>query len=141
MAPKGSWFARLWSKDRRRAKRQTALPLVAHYWDGAAPQPHQVRDISLAGMYLLTDVRWYPKTLVRMTLTRSDMADTDPDRSIAVTTQVVRPGDDGVGFAFILAPSMLSTDANGSVRGDADRDSMTKFLERLRADTSSEGAN
>ncbi len=133
MTPMG-WFARLRSTDRRRAKRQTVIGLVAHYWDGAAPEPHQVRDIGLEGMYLVTAQRWYPNTLIKMTLARSDKTEIGADDSIAVAARVVRPGPDGVGFAFALQASMQSSEADdGSV--PADRKTLKRFLGRLQQNT------
>jgi hypothetical protein len=133
----GNWFARLWSKDRRRAKRRDALPLVAHYWDGASPEPRQVRDISVDGMYLVTEDRWYANTLIKMTLTRSDKAEGEPDRSIGVTTRVLRAETDGVAFAFILPSSMQAVDPESDFHTQADRRTLEKFLSRLQT----EGAN
>ena len=67
------WLEQLIAKDkeRRRAERQPAPPLVVYYWDGAAPAAHAVRDVSLTGMYLATEQRWYPNTLIRMTVVRT----------------------------------------------------------------------
>ena len=131
----GSWFARLWSKDRRRAKRRDALPLVAHYWDGASPEPRQVRDIGVDGMYLVTEDRWYPNTLIKMTLTRSDKAEGEPDRSVAVTARVVRVGTDGVAFAFVLPSSIQALDAESDFHGEADLRNLKAFLARLQTDS------
>ena len=130
-----SRFARLWSKDRRWAKRHAALPLVVHYWDGASPEPRQVRDISVDGMYLATEDRWYPNTLIKMTLTRSDKAKVEPDRSIAVTARGLRAGTDGVGFAFILPSSMQAVDADSDFHQQADLKTVKAFLARLQADS------
>jgi hypothetical protein len=135
MTPLKSWFERLLSDERRQDKRQTALPLVAYYWDGNAPAPRRVRDISSTGMYLLTEQRWYPNTLVKVTLTRSDKPDTDPDRSIQVTGRVIRSEADGVGLAFLLSSSGKSRDLLGSEPLDADKKTVVKFLARLQADT------
>jgi len=130
-----SWFQRLWSEDRRRANRQTELPLSAYYWDGSVPVPRQVRDISREGMYLLTEQRWYPNTLVTMTLVRSDKPEGDPERSIAMTTRVVRSGTDGVGLAFVMSPTARTGNAEESFSLGADRKTLTGFLARLQADT------
>ena|ERR1035437_5532374 len=130
-----SWFERLFSDDRRKDKRRATLPLVAYYWDGSSPTPRRVRDISAAGMYLLTEQRWYPNTLVKVTLTRSDKPDTDPDRSIQVTGRVVRSEADGVGLAFLLSSSGTSRDPLTHIPLDADRKTVVKFLARLQADT------
>ena len=51
MKPAKSWFESLFSNDRREAERSPGPPLLAYYWDGAAPVPHKVRDINLSGMY------------------------------------------------------------------------------------------
>ena len=130
-----SRFARLWSKDRRRAKRHAALPLVAHYWDGAGSEPRQVRDIGVDGMYLVTEDRWYPNTLIKMTLTRSDKAEGEPDRSVAVTARVVRVGTDGVAFAFVLPSSIQALDAESDFHGEADLRNLKAFLARLQTDS------
>src|ERR1035437_4511555 len=133
----GSWFARLWSKDRRRAKRHPALLLVAHYWDGATSEPHQVWDIGINGMYLVTEDRWYPNTHIEMTLTRSDKAEGEPDRSIAVTARVLRAGTDGVAFAFVLPSTMQAVDAESNFHKEADLKTVKKFLSRLQTDSGS----
>ena len=98
--------------------------------------PHQVRDIGMDGMYLVTEQRWYPNTLIKMTLTRNDKAKVDPEDSIAVAARVIRADSDGVGFAFILQPPMRSSNADeGSVPGEADSKTLKRFLERLQVET------
>ncbi len=134
MAPGKSWFERLWSDERRRGERK-ALPLAAYYWDGAAPSPRQVRDISPEGMYLLTEQRWYLNTLVTMTLVRSDKPDTDPERALRLTARVVRAGTDGVGMAFVLPTANRSRDERERFATDASRKDLIEFLTRLQADT------
>jgi hypothetical protein len=135
MASIKSWFERLWSEERRQGKRQKSLPLAAYYWDGGVPAPRQVRDISLEGMYLLTEQRWYPNTLVNMTLTRSDKSEGDPDRSVRVTARVVRAGTDGVGMAFILPRTRRPQGTEDSFLRETDRKTLHQFLARLQADT------
>lgn len=135
MAPGKSWFERLWSDERRRVNRETSLPLSAYYWDGSVPEPRQVRDISPEGMYLLTEQRWYPNTLVSMTLIRSDKPEGDSRRSITMTTRVVRSGTDGVGLAFVNSQSKRLGDLEDSFTIGADRKALIGFLEGLQADT------
>jgi hypothetical protein len=135
MADGKSWFERLWPTERRQGKRQTALPLAAFYWDGGIPAPRQVRDISSEGMYLLTEQRWYPNTLITMTLTRSDKIDGDPDRSIRLTARVVWSGTDGVGMEFVLPRTRRSQDEDNPFLGEANRKTLIEFLARLQADT------
>lgn len=135
MASIKGWFERFWPEERRQDKRQTALPLAAYYWDGGVPAPRQVRDISLEGMYLLTEQRWYPNTMVTMTLMRSDKSEGDPERSIKLTARVVRAGTDGVGMAFVLPRIRRSQGSEDSFLGETDRKTLHQFLARLQADT------
>jgi hypothetical protein len=125
------WLESLSSRERRKAPRREVPNLVAHYWDGAAPLAHHIRDISLGGLYLLTEQRWYPGTLVRILLQRADVADTDPDRSIMVNAKVVRSGTDGVGFALVLPEKNSSGGSQSSAVMGADRLSFHRFLQRL----------
>jgi hypothetical protein len=125
------WFDRLFSQERRRSKREGPTPLLAYYWDGATPMPHGIRDISQTGLYLVTDERWYPGTLVRITLQREGAADSDPDRAITVQGKVVRSGVDGVGLVLVM-PEKKNTRGERDVYVEgADRKSFTKFLQRL----------
>ena len=129
-----NWLDWLFSQERRGGKRRTSIPLVAYYWDGAEPVPHAVLNASSTGMYLLTQQRWYPGTLVAMTLQRAKAAPTDPERSITVNAKVVRAGADGVGLAYVLAPTSGSSDAYGPLGTLTDRKTLEKFLQRLDAD-------
>ena len=108
-APK-NWLERWWSPDPRRAPRQPAHGLAAYFWDGGAPQSHGIRDISNSGIYLVTEARWYPGTLVMMILQRTDGGAEIGERSITVQTRAVRWGQDGVGMQFVL-PKAQGQDA------------------------------
>ena len=74
--------------------------MIAYYFTGGTPQPHAVRDISQTGMYIVTEERWYPGTVVRVTLTNRH--NPTNERSITVNAKAVRAGSDGVGFEFVL---------------------------------------
>jgi len=128
-----SWSEWLFSRERRKAKRQEPLHLVAHYWDGAAPLAHDIRDISSTGLYLLTEQRWYPGTFVMMSLQRVGVADTDPDRSIMVNAKVVRSGTDGVGLAFVMPEKQAARRAQSFRVDGADQKSFHRFLQQLQA--------
>ena len=134
MKPVTRWFESLFSRDRRNAKRQTSLPLVAYYWDGAEPLAHGILDASLAGVYLLTKQRWYPGTIVTLTLQRARAAANDPDRSIAVNSRVVRSGPDGVGLVFVPSPPQNSRNADTSSLRAADDKTLTKFFQLVEGD-------
>ena len=117
-----AWLKKLFSRERRRAKRIPSVSLVAHYWDGAAPVSHVVRDISSIGLYLLTEQQWYLGTMIRMTLQRSDLPEEDKRRSIQVLVKVVRAGDDGVGCVFVPMDNPAASSR------DADVMTLSKFL-------------
>ena len=129
MNPVSRWLELLSSRERRKAQRQESPHVVAHYWDGAAPLAHRIRDISLTGLYLLTEQRWYPGTVVRMSLQSESVVETDPDRSVTVNAKVVRSGADGVGLALVLPEKHTARGAQG-VDG-ADRPTFHRFLRRL----------
>ena len=141
MSPVKSWFGRLWAQekrlwtdgdrawsDRRLAARQMSPPLKAYYWDGQVPVSHPVREVSLTGMYLVTEQRWYPHTMVRMTLVRTDKAEGDAGRAIEVLGQVARSGTDGVGMAFILHNATTPRDKDDPNDSVADAKALREFL-------------
>lgn len=124
-----TWLQNWLSSDRRRAHRQPLPGLVAYYWTGSAPRAYQIADISSSGFYLLTEERWFPGTMVLMTLQRTDSGGQNLDDSIAVQSRVVRWGSDGLGLAFVL-----STSTNGEALREhgADKKTLERFLARLR---------
>ncbi len=125
------WFQRWSASDRRKAKREQVLGLVAYYWDGAAPGAHKVREISSTGLYLQTDQCWYPGTLVTMTLQRTGISEAGAQRSIAVQTKVVRQGMDGAAFAFIMPQSRKSSAAQYGGNPAADQKALEVFLRNI----------
>ena len=131
MAPGKGWLDWLLSEERRRARRRKSIPLVAYYWDGAQPVAHQVIDASPSGIYLLTDHRWYPGTILAMTLQRTGVEAGEPERAIAVNVKVMRSGEDGVGFEFVL-PDKDSKQKPVSLPAEAiDKKQLQSFLSRV----------
>lgn len=98
-----SWWRRLWKPDPpepRTATRESPPWLIAYFFTGGAPVAHPVRDVSLSGLYVVTDEQWYLGTVVRITL--SDRRGPSRDRSITLNARVARRGDDGAGLRFLL---------------------------------------
>ena len=122
------WFAKFFSHDKRRAERKPSSEMAAYFWTGSAPVRHSVRDISETGMYLLTDERWHPGTVLMMTLQTPDESD-ESKRIIAVQSRAVRAGEDGVGIAFVLPEDEKKFFAAG--REGANRKTLTEFLHRF----------
>jgi hypothetical protein len=135
--PPKSWLERWWSPDPRKApdlrkSSRDELPgLAAYYWTGAAPKAHSIRDISSTGLYVVTEERWYPGTLIVMTLQNVDGGEERVERSISVHSRAVRWGNDGVGLQFILPGDTDPALQNSPVQA-ADRKELEQFLERLR---------
>jgi hypothetical protein len=121
-------------QDPRSAPREVVPGLAAYYWTGGAPIQHEVRDVSESGMYVATHERWYPGTVVRMTLI--DSADPGKERSITVNTRVVRHGKDGVGLQLLLESARdLRRGKVPQIDGlvnDVDKQQFEQFLEQLR---------
>lgn len=91
---------KLLGREKRSAERRVLSGLVAYYWNGGPPVAYSVRDISLSGMYLVTADRWYPGTVIQMTIQETENTDDDSDRWIALQAKVVRHDTDGVGLTF-----------------------------------------
>jgi hypothetical protein len=127
-----NWLQRWWSPDPRKAPREPSSGLAAYYWNGAAPEAHGIRDISSSGLYVVTEERWYPGTLVLMTLQRTDVGEEVAERSIAVQSRAVRWGHDGVGLQFILSDAKDLKRGNSPMQEGADRKEFERFLQQLR---------
>ncbi len=113
--------------DPRRSLRKPLPGLVAHFFTGCAPQEQQILDISLTGLYVLTNERWYLGTTVRMTLT--DRREPTVEHSITVNATVVRWGNDGVGLQFVLQnPKGRRSEFDGVVQG-VDQMQLEQFLQ------------
>jgi hypothetical protein len=117
--------------NQRRAKRYPTPGVVAYYWTGGEPYSYHVGDMSATGLFLLTKERWAPGTLIQMTLQKQDGRINNSDSSICVLTEVVRWGENGAGFNFILTDYENVFDY-GILPGEAiDRKSIERFLHRI----------
>jgi hypothetical protein len=130
-----SWIQNWLSSDRRRAPRHPLPGLVAYYWTGSTPRAYQIADISSSGFYVLTEERWFPGTMVLMTLQRTDNAGKNLDDSIAVQSRVVRWGSDGLGLAFVLSKALDPNSGESIRENGADKKMLERFLERLKDDS------
>jgi hypothetical protein len=87
---------------RRRAKRINSPGLVGYYFAGGPSTPHEIRNISVMGFYMVMNQRWMPGTILRVTLQTIESDDEGPIDSITVLSRVVRWGPDGGGFEFVI---------------------------------------
>lgn len=116
--------------NQRRAKRYPTPNLVAYYWTGGAPYSYQVGDISATGLFLLTKERWAPGTLIQMTLQPQTGKVSDAN-SICVLSEVVRWGENGSGFNFILKDYENVMNYGLQPSEEIDRKSVERFLQKV----------
>jgi len=128
-----SWFRRLLWTDRRSGMRHKAPHLVVYYSEGGKSEPHALRDVSASGLFMLTEHRWYPGTIIRMTLQNTRLSEKNVQQAITLQARVVRAETDGVGFAFEQPPRKsagLSRDAALEV----DMNTIESFLRRAECE-------
>lgn len=89
-------------REERRAVRLPMPGLVAYFFTGGSPRPHPIKDISLTGFYMITNERWLPGTIIRVTLQMINPRSDGGRDSVTVHSRVVRWGADGGGFEFVL---------------------------------------
>ena len=130
-----SWFIKFlrWlSTDRRGSKRHPLPGLVAYYWTGGAPQAFHIADISTNGLYLLTDERWFPGTMILMTLQRTNTEGDDPDDFISVLTKVIRWGTDGVGLSFVPSNTVDLNSGEPLPETGVGKKALHRFIQRTQ---------
>jgi len=115
------------NSDRRKAHRRYVPGMVAHYFTGGAPKPHDVADISMTGLYLLTEDRWIPETMIQMTL-QKPCAKGERKQSITVLSKIVRRGSDGVAAEFVMPESLDPHSHDVQPSQTTDRFSLARFL-------------
>ncbi len=128
---KKNWLKRWFSPDPeepRKAHRRALPGLSAYFWTGASPRAHAVLNISSTGLYVETDERWYPGTLIQMTLKKKESRTIES--SISLQAKANRWGNDGVGLEFVVRdprnPRPEDVHANG-----VDREILDRFLEQI----------
>jgi hypothetical protein len=136
--PPKNWLKRWWSPDPREAQdlreaaRETLPGLAAYYWTGAAPKAHIIKDISSTGLYVVTEERWYPGTLILVTLQADGDGAESAEHAIAVHSRAVRWGNDGVGLQFIPQDAPAARNVLNPLVNGANKRELDQFLERLR---------
>ena len=115
------------NSDRRRAHRRYVPGMVAHYYTGGAPKPHDIADISMTGFYLLTEDRWMPDTMIQMTL-QKPCANGERKQSITVLSRIVRRGSDGVAAQFVMPESLDPHSHDVQPSQTTDRFALARFI-------------
>jgi hypothetical protein len=122
---KKGWLQILLSPDPPEPRKNLRLSLPglnAYFWTGTTPVPHTIRDISYTGLYVVTEERWYPGTLIQMTLKKSGDGGPKTELSIALHAKSLRWGNDGVGLEFVVRdPRNPYNGADGATREELDQ--------------------
>lgn len=127
-------FLRWLSSDGRRAFRHAVPGLVAYYWTGGAPQAYHIGDISETGIFLLTEERWFPGTMILMTLQITETQGENVGNAIAVQTRVVRWDKNGVGLAFVPSKASSTHGDDSFSDNGASKKTIEQFVKRIRQD-------
>ncbi len=90
--------------SRRRAERVIMPGLVAFYWSGGTPRPHEIVNVSKTGFYMRTTELWAVETLVRMTLQQP----ASRAKTVSVLARVVRIDEGGVGHEFVTTEALMA---------------------------------
>jgi hypothetical protein len=93
-------------------------------------------------MYVFTDERWYPGTVVRMTLT--DRLQPTAEHSLTLNMAVMRCGCDGVGLQFLTRPEPSRRGRQAAPQdvmgATADEWQIAQFLQRFRREKDKESS-
>jgi len=96
-------------REHRRAPRVADPGLVGYYFSSGSSEPHPVRNFSVWGFYMITDEKWLPGTIIRLTLQVVGTDGTNPGDALTVHARVVNWDKHGAGFEFVL-PGFLGED-------------------------------
>ena len=128
------WLFPTPSSDRRNAPRTSVDNLTASFWTGGVPTVDTVRDISSSGLFVITSERWYPGTVIRMTLTKTNAVEGDFETKICVCAEAIRWGNDGVGLRFAVNSHQKKDRGQRQPLEGADRGQLDQFLKSLLHD-------
>ena len=117
-------------REKRKSPRQSLPWIAAYFFTGATPEPATIRNISSLGMYLITTERWYPGTIVRVTL--SDWRLPSPDRCMTINAMVVRSDDHGVGLRFVFQKPRRKTLEDDADTTEISREQLRGFLQHFK---------
>jgi hypothetical protein len=85
-------------------------------------------------LYVVTEERWYPGTLILMTLQVEGRGEEMVEHSIAVHSRAVRWGSDGVGLQFILQNTPAASMGANPLAHGVDKNELDQFIALLRKD-------
>ena len=121
--------------EQPRAERWPATGLSALYGIDSASRPGSIKDISISGVYLLTQERFAANQTVALILGLDGKRGEDADLQIPIQTRAAWQGEDGVGLEFVVPPGMtpgLCGALLHEIVSHSDRDEAAEMFRNLR---------
>jgi len=126
---------RLGEPEQPRAERWPATGLSAFYGIETASKPARIKDVSISGLYLLTEERFAPNQTVALILGLDGKRGENADLQIPIQTRAAWQGEDGVGLEFVVPPGMtpgLCGELLHEIVIHPDRDEAAEMFRNLR---------
>lgn len=92
--------------DRRKGRRIPIPNLVAYDTTTGVAQAFEVGDISATGMFILTEERWPPGSVLSLSIQREGPQEISTERRIQLQAGAVRLAQNGVGLSFVMPDGM-----------------------------------
>ena len=121
--------------EQPRAERWPATGLSALYGIDSASRPGSIKDISISGVYLLTQERFAANQTVALILGLDGKRGENADLQIPIQTRAAWQGEDGVGLEFVVPPGMtpgLCGELLHQIVSHSDRDEAAEMFRNLR---------
>lgn len=104
-----SWIRELARPVKPRAERRIPSGFIAWQTNNPVAKPSTVRDMSSAGLFLLTEERWPIDELIPLTIEVESLLENNAEERIRIQARVARHDEDGIGLSFVL-PDGLDPD-------------------------------
>ena len=117
MAGQIGWLDKLLKAEPDRAERRPVSDFAAYRWTHSGLRQDAVKNVSSTGVYLITEERWQPGTILTLTLQRKGQVELSSQYRITTQARVARSGRDGVGLSFVLAQDPESVRWESLVEG------------------------
>lgn len=121
--------------ERRKDGRIPARGLDVFYRAGSEQKRVKARDISTTGLYIYTQERWPPGTVVELTLQKHSLFGGDARPKARLRTRCARLDDQGAGLTFVENPACADfwSDAMGKAAGIAAESEPVRLFRTARA--------
>lgn len=131
-----SWLKNPSHESGRAAERRNVPGLIVYHITNSRQRQDEIGNISSTGVYVQTRERWFPGSLVSLTLQRLGPPERNPERRATLQARVVWRGDEGIGLEFVLPKgldfNLWENDLN-SIRDEAGPEDVVREFRTLQA--------